>query len=209
MTISDRWAAVEAVLRAIKPELDDASLKGIKARIDPDGHRRFFARGEHPYMTRWQIAALLAVLEPALAELWKISPQAWFLLRMAAQEKGVTLPVRPGAPPGEHPALVEQLEALLAAAEGLRKPVRGRRPTLMVERAVAGACASVYFELRRQCPPTTHPDHRTRTPEPYHALVEAVFEGWRLTGWENRAVDAAKQLRAAIGESNPAQKGPI
>ena len=210
MTIPDRRAAIEAVLRAIKPELDDASLKGIMARIDPDWHRTFFERTEPLHESRQQIAKLYAALAAALPVLRDVNPQAWIWLRMDAYNRsGVLLPYSPGqlhwfAPPG----LIEQLEALLVASAELGAPRRGVRPKLMVERAVAGACASVYFDLCRRCPPTTHPDHRTRTPEPYHALVEAVFEGWHLTGWENRAVAAAKELRAAVGESKSRPKRP-
>jgi hypothetical protein len=197
--VSARWAAVEAVLRKIEPNLDATSLAGIKVRLDPDKHRDFFARTEHPYMSRWQIDELRKVLEPALSELRQISPQAWAMLRLTALQQGTTIPTSPTSP---HlfapPSLVEHLEALLAAADKLGRPPPGVRPRLMVECAVAGVCAAVYFDLRRKPPTTSHPDQRTARPEPYHDLVEAVFEGWGLSGWRDRAPEAAIELRAAV-----------
>jgi hypothetical protein len=200
--------AVAVALRQIKPDIDADEVKAAWRRIDPDWHRAFFARAEFPYMSRWQITELRKVLGPAVSELRQISPQAWFILRTIAHKNGATLPASPKSPawPFTPPGLVDHLEALLDAADELGRPPRGHRPGLRVERAVAGACAAVFFDLRRDCPTTSHPDQRVASVDPYHALVEAVFEGGHFDNWEDRAKEAASELRAVILGSQLARK---
>jgi hypothetical protein len=223
MNIPDRWAAVEVALRLIEPDIDAASLEAAKARIDPDWHRQFYERvdqqnipgyrpgavaaGASQRHSRQQIQFLHEALRRTVPALRQIKPQAWTWLRLTAYSHGVTLPTDPDQnwqsmdPERPHnlvPSLVGQLEALLAAANELGRPRRGRPVGLMVERAVAGQCAAVFFDLRRKCPTTSHPDQRVATVDPYHVLVEAVFERWHLDHWEDRAKEAASELRAVI-----------
>jgi hypothetical protein len=196
---ADRWESVETALRKIQPEIAPETLEACKARIDPDRHRKVLERTEHSYLGRWQIDQLRRAVEPALKELREISPQAWIMLRMTAQQLGCTLPASPRQPSWfAPPALVDHLEAIVAAAEALGRPPRGPRPRLMLERAVAGQCAAVYFDLKRKPPTTSHPEQRVATVDPYHALLEAVFEGWELDNWEDRAKEAASELHTAI-----------
>jgi hypothetical protein len=99
------------------------------------------------------------------------------------------------------PSLVEHLEAVLQAAEALGRPQRGPKSHLMVERAVAGACAAVYFDLKHKRPTTSHPKQRSSphsTPDPYHDLVKAVFTAWGLDYWQARAVEVAEEWHAAL-----------
>ena len=89
------------------------------------------------------------VLAPAVAELQKISPQAWFVLRMSAHDNGMSLPSSPKQPHlSAPPSLAEHLAAAVEAADALGPLPRGRPPGVMLERAVAGAAASVFHHLR-------------------------------------------------------------
>jgi hypothetical protein len=208
MNIPDRRAAVEVALRQIKPDLAAEAIKEIiEGRIDPDWHRAFYQRvdeqnipgyrpgaataGASQRHSRRQIQFLHKALRRTVPAVRQIKPQAWIWLRLTAYNHGVTLP-------GSSDELITQLEALLAAANELGRPRRGRPVGLMVERAVARACAQVFFDLRRECPTTSHPEQRVATVDPYHALVEAVFEGWLLDNWEDRAKEAAVELRAVM-----------
>jgi hypothetical protein len=207
MDIPDPWAAVEVALRLIKTDLDADEIKAAKELVDPDWHRAFYERmdqqnilggssgaaapGAPQRRSGQQIQYLRKALRRTVPALRQIKPQAWIWLRLAAYSHGVTLP-------SNSDDLIEQLQDLLAAANEIGKGPRGRPRTLRLERAVAGACAAVCFGLTRKCPTTSHPDQRVKTVDPYHALVEAVFEGWHFDHWEDRAKEAAVAWRAAM-----------
>jgi hypothetical protein len=188
-------------------------LGAIKAQLDPDRHREFYAsvaRQNVPGAFGWiepkdirrrshqQIEFLHKSLRGTVPAVRQIGPQAWMWLRMAALAKGVALPSTASE-------MVRQLEALQAAARELARPPVGRPIKLTLERAIAGACASVYWRLAGECPTLARPDRYAGRPNPYHALVEAVFEWGELKGWEQRAVSAAKELHVVIGGINPLQ----
>jgi hypothetical protein len=216
------WARIDKALLAIKPDLDEVGLRACRRRIDPDGHYYAADIDAQAQQSKDELARLnkaLVALRPALDEfraaLDSLCQPTTLLLRQAAHQHRVRFPP-------ELPGLEETVSATVAANETIAKSgvLRRRKLATKVARSVADAVAGVYFDLTGRTPTTSHPDQRT-TPEPYHDLMEAVFDGrWVIAGlpepvklknWKELATKAAEHLRRHLRGNFPpgrAKKSP-
>jgi hypothetical protein len=146
-----------------------------------------------------QIAAILARLEPPQEPgappraqeverfrqaLDKIGPASWLMIAMTAAEAGYYLPS----------SLDRMAGITTEAAAGIG---RRRRSCALAERAVAGSCAAVYFDLAHEAPPIVN-YRQLGGCNRYGRLVEAVFAAHDLPGWSWAAEEAARELRAVL-----------
>jgi hypothetical protein len=185
------WARIDRVLLEIKPDLDDVGLAAIRSRIDPAAHHWATDTDEQALQSAAELTRLHEAARELQAAWGRLTPPTVLLLRQAAHQ--------------HEDDLSAALATLDSAIDTIKRARVLRRGYLAprVARAVAAAIAGVYFDLAGRTPTTSHPDQRT-TPEPYHELVQAVFETFELKNWKERATEAAKeQMRHLRGNVCP------
>jgi hypothetical protein len=159
-------------LEAIKPGIDQCEIAACLARLEPPRNPGEIPRADE--------------IERFRQALDKIGPASWLMIAMTAVKAGYYLP----SSLGRMARITEE------AAAGIG---RQRRSCAWAGRAVAGACAAVYFDLKHKAPQTIN-YRQLGGCNAYGRLCEAVFEAYGLPGWGWAAEEAARELQAVLPE---------
>ena len=113
-------------------------------------------------------------------DLGRLDTATWLPLVDRARAKGYRLPIDPS----ELAAIVDEVAAMPA------------RPRTVRPRRLAHDCVSVYMRLTGKRPQVINAKQLGHGDRLYYQLVEATFGRERLPNWQDRAYEAARDLKS-------------
>jgi hypothetical protein len=166
-----------------RPGLDPETLRDWAIRLWIVGRAREFHRQNPPHAeTRQEAVKRLKGLAAAYR---KLGPRARAQFSLALKAYGTEV------------GSVEFMAAIEFAVARIRKGVRRGRPEAAMAAMLAEHTAWAYFEITGKTPPTSDAYQRGRDEpqQPYHRLVQAVFEVFKFPAWQSHARIAAQAMR--------------